>query len=488
MRLWISVYLTRLSLDVLCPSWSESPAHGQVILDHDKVRAMTPSAFAMGVRPGMRRGGVSTIAPEATLLDRDPVREASALNDIALCLLQYTPEVAMAADDSLLLDVSASLLAFGGPRGICRRIRQSMALLGFHAQLGMAPTAQGAWLMARAPRRGHRRMLRQRTLIRRMDGLSCQLLPPARPHLDWLEGIGCRTLGALARLPRAGLQRRCGKDISVALDRANGVAPELFDWVVAPSTFQAKLELIERIDHADAVLFVAHRLIQQMTGWLVAQHLAVARIELALDHERGRHAIPPTLLQISLAEPAWHPEHLVRLLKEKLAQLVLTAPVIAVTLSAPDVAARTLPSESLFPEPGGTPADHNRLLELLTARLGADKVLQPLPKADYRPEIANGWQPAPQPKSRPAPVAPAADRPFWLLEQPIALVMQQHRPVYGSRLKMLRGPDRLETGWWDDAPASRDYFIAESDNQVRYWIYRERVDDDIRWFLHGLFA
>lgn len=486
--MWISVHLTQISLDVLCPRWHETPSPARVVLDHERVQALTPLAFRAGVRIGMRRGGVATIAPDAILLERDPRRETAARNDVALCLLQYTPELAYAEDDSLLLDVGASLLAFGGARGICRRIRHSLHLLGFQAQLGMAPTAQGAWLLARHPRPRHRRAVQRQTLEQRMARLACAVLPAARPHQAWLEGIGCRTLGALGKLPRAGLQRRCGKDISAALDRARGTAPELFDWVEAPVIFDARLELIERIDRAESVLFVAHRLLQQMTGWLVARHRAVARIELGLEHERGRHAIPPTVLQISLAEPAWHPEHLVRLLKEKLAQLVLVAPVIAVSLQAPDVVLRPPPSESLFPEPGGTPADHHRLLELLTARLGAANVLQPQRVADHRPEIANGWLPAPQPRPRTPPdTAPPVERPFWLLEKPIALVMQQHRPVYGSRLRMLRGPERIESGWWDDAPASRDYFIAEADNKTRYWVYQDYAQD-MRWFLHGMFA
>ena len=486
--MWISVHLTQLSLDVLCPRWSELPSQARVVLDHERVQAMTPAAADSGVRAGMRRGGVTTIAPEVVLLERDPAREVETRNDVALCLLQYTPELAYAEDDSLLLDVGASLLAFGGPRGICRRIRHSLQLLGFHAQVGMAPTAQGAWLLARHPRPRHRRALQSQTLERRITRLPCSVLPAARPHHDWLEGIGCRTLGALGKLPRAGLQRRCGKDISAALDRAHGKAPELFDWVVAPVIFNARLELIERIDRTESVLFVAHRLLQQMTGWLVARHYAVARIELGLEHERGRHAIPPTLLQISLAEPAWHPEHLVRLLKEKLAQLVLIAPVIAVSLQAPDVVLRPPPSESLFPEPGNTPADHHRLLELLTARLGPEHVLQPQPLADHRPEVANGWLPAPQTKQRALPPGPPlAERPFWLLEKPIALIVQQHRPVYGSRLRVLRGPERIESGWWDGPQVSRDYFIAEADNKARYWVYQDYTQD-MRWFLHGMFA
>jgi protein ImuB len=83
---------------------------------------------------------------------------------------------------------------------------------------------------------------------------------------------------------------------------------------------------------------------------------------------------------------------------------------------------------------------------------------------------------------------PTAARPFWLLEQPLPLVVRQHRPFYGSSLSLLSGPERIEAGWWDGALALRDYFVAQGEEGACYWIYRERDASSARWFLHGLFA
>jgi protein ImuB len=336
------------------------------------------------------------------------------------------------------------------------------------------------------------------SLVRRLDRLPCALLPPARPWLDWLEGIGCRTLGQLRHLPRPGLQRRCGGAVLEMLDDAHGHSTELFVWLEAPPTFRASLELFDRVEHADALLFGARRLLQQMTGWLCARQFAVERIQLLLAHERGRVARAPTVIDLALGEAVWRDEHLVRLLKERLAQLVLDAPVIGLTLEALQVQPMAPPSESLFPEPGGTPQERQRLLELLVARLGAENVLQAVPRADYRPEAANQWLPLPaKPVSRSAlpdlpPGLPGMPRPGWLLAQPIALLMREHRPFYGSPLKMVSVAERIEAGWWGQSQA-RDYFIAEGRDHAHYWVYRERIagsaeDAAPRWFLHGLFG
>jgi len=482
------VHLPHLPLETFRPRWSEPGLH--VVVDRERVLTMSMEAAAAGVRRDMRRAGVLTLCPDAVLHEHDPLRQQQALDDIALTLLQYTPEVALAEEASLLLDVTASLRAFGGRRALCRLVRGSIDALGFTPQLGMAPTAQGAWLLARYRSvRGNarRRAAGMETMARRLDALRCTLLPALRPWQEWLEGIGCRTFADLRRLPRAGLQRRCGKDVLDSLDRAYGQAPELYDWVQAPKTFAAQLELPDRIEHAEAVLFAARRLLLQMTGWLVAQQLAVSRFILLLQHERGRTAIPPTPIEIALADPVWHEEHLTRLLKERLGRIELAAPVIGLRLEAGQVSPMQPPTESLFPDPGGTPADYHRLLELLTARLGDRSVLAPAPRADHRPEVCNAWAPAAT-VTRPAHPPPPVERPFWILETPLALIMRDDRPFYGSPLRLIQGPERIECGWWDGGLVVRDYFIAQGTASTCYWVYRERMGEEVCWYLQGLFA
>lgn len=487
MQLWIAVYLPRLALDALHPPWPlETTACA--VLQRECVVALTSAAAGLGIKPGMRRGGAAAIAPHAILLERDPNAEKAARDGAALALLQYTPEVAHGPGDTLLLNVGASLRIFGGPRALSRRAAATVRALALQACLGMAPTAAGAWLLAHRAPRARRRVLDLSGLAHHLDALPCALLPQAHANLDWLHGIGCRTLGQLRKLPRAGLQRRCGPGLLGALDAAYGDAPEVHAWVVPPLRFRRRFELIERIEHTDAVLAVARKLIEQMSGWLTIRQCAVPRLVLALEHERGRHARPPTLLELVLAEPAWQPAHLLGLLGERLGRMTLEAPVIAVVLEAPQTVPQPAGSTTLFPEPGRTPAERARLLDLLTARLGRERVLHPSPAADHRPEIANRWVGAHDKTPVPVALPTALDRPFWLVDSPLPLQVRHNRPVYGSPLTLVRGPERIESGWWDPALVVRDYFVAEDAHAARYWIYRERGVADARWFLHGLYA
>jgi protein ImuB len=488
MRLWISVHLPLLPLETYRPRWSEPGPH--VVVERERVLVASSCALDAGVRIGMKRNGALTVCPDAVLHERDEKREQAVLDSVAFCLLQYTPEVAFAEQHSLVMDVSASLRAFGGLRRLSRRAQADVLALGFTARFGMAPTAHGAWLLAHAAGTTFTRcrVLRMETLMLLLNRVPCSFLPALAPYHDWLEGIGCRTLGDLRRLPRAGLKRRCNDAVLDELDRAFGQAPELFHWIETPEVFTAKLELPDRIDHAEGVLFGARRLLLQMTGWLTARQRAVERFILAMEHERGRQAVPPTFLEIALAEAAWQEPHLTRLLKERLGRITLAAPVIVLSLEATQTIAMAPPSASLFPEPGGTPADFQRLIELLSARLGDDAVVVPAVEADHRPEVCNRWLPATTAKRAVRPKLPDYERPFWLLDAPIELILRDDRPFYGSPLRLRSSAERIECGWWDGKLIVRDYFVAQGAEPARYWVYRERLGDDIRWYLHGLFA
>ena len=460
------------------------------MLDKGRVLDADAAARAQGFVDGMRRGGVLTLAPNADLRERELAREEQTVRGVAFALLQFTPNVVIAAENVVLADVSASLRLFGGLRALRWQIHRVVADVGVTCTQALAPTAEGSWLIARA---GGGVALTQRSLARVLARIPLTILPAARRFADWFDGLGCSTIDDVTRLPRAGLKKRCGTALLEALDRAKGEAPEVHEWLTMPPAFDARVELPDRIEHVEATLFAARRLTLQMTGWLAARQLAVARFVVSLEHERGRAAIAPTEVEVALGEPTWHEEHLMRLLRERLARIELVAPVIALRLEAKDVREAEAPSESLFPEPGGTPQDHARLMELLVARLGSENVMKPAPVADFRPEVAARWVPVSS-DARPASTDLPRDlpRPAWLLDVPIQLIMRGHRPFYGTPLRMVSPGERIECGWQDGHIVTRDYFVAESENHLHYWIFRARVgsrdEREPRWFLHGLFG
>jgi protein ImuB len=531
--LWLGIYLPQLALEVFerTVDYNGSDARTSVALavcDRLHVLLTNPGAQALGVRNGIKRATALALAPDLRMLERDPTREQQALEQIACWLLQFTPSISLIApaasagkaarhrvraslpNSGLLLEVEPSLRLFGGLDALWNRIKSGLHTLGFSAQLACAPTARGAWLLSLQSDGVIAQD--QAQLNARLAALPLCLLDSAAPHRDTFESIGTRTIKELQLLPRAGLARRFGHELLHELDQALGKKADPRAWFEAPPSYSARLELLADIENAEALLFAAQRLLIEMTGWLSALHVAVRSFELHGIHDD----LPATQLPIRMTEASRDLERMVGLLRERLAVTKLPAPVHTLILICGEVVPLSLPNQELFPTPRSTQESLGRLIERLQTRLGRQQIQRLCVLQDHRPEAAYRLEEIDQAFEISSPVAALATsastsntstsntsdsialsshsslpRPLWLLRTPVPISERNNRPYWGSSLNLLAGPERIESGWWDGALVQRDYFIAEDDANVLYWIYRERLgstDPGKGWFLQGRFG
>lgn len=364
------------------------------LADHVHILLPDLDAYRAGVRAGHSRSSALALAPGLKMLTGDIARETQAFESMALALLTYTPKVSLGHAHTLLLEVGSGLRLFGGLRALLSRIAGTVSEFGYTTRIACAPTPWSAWLLAqariagkRAPRRW--RVVKERSLARVLDRLPVVLLPVAAAHRDAFAQVGCTTLSELRRLPRAGIVRRFGSDILTLLAQAYGDCPDPRESFCAPASFHAQLELPSRVDNADALLFAARRLIVQLAGWLSAHHAALSGYTLLLEHElAARHAPKTSNLPVAWALPSRDAEHLIWLLREKLNQTVLAAPVIGLKLIADRIDDYAASSDTLFPMPESDGTSIARLLEKLSARLGPENVMQMSVHDDHRPEHA----------------------------------------------------------------------------------------------------
>jgi protein ImuB len=424
--------------------------------------------------------------------DDPPFPTDAALQALAVWALQFTPRVAV-AEEAVLLEVAASLRLFGGRAALRERLWGGAQELGAVA-LAWAPNAVAALALARAGLEDGV----SAPLAGVLDALPMATLSAVRPHLPILARIGCRTLGDLRRLPRAGLARRFDAALLAALDQAYGRAPETHVWVALPAVFDARLELPHRVDDAGTLVFGARRLLLQLSAWLAARHSGVTAFTLHWAHDamRSRGVGEGGQLTVRTAEPTREAGYLSRLLAEHLSQVVLAAPVGDLRLTAEGVVPLAPQSASWLPDEACGQEPLPQVLERLAARLGEDRVVRPVLCEDHRPEAMGRWQPAAQVLPRGAgPMAPAGPQPTWLLARPLKLLMRQHRPLYQGELQLLLGPQRVEGGWWDrdettghTRHAVRDYWVARSPLAGVLWVFQTRLADEPAWYLHGIFA
>ena len=462
---------------------------------------------------------------------------ADALAGLAAWALQFTPRVAVLEGAAVLMELDASRRLFGGTAALRARVQDEAAQLGV-AALGWAPTGLAALTLARGAVRGAATPAVALAVgdagqapgwPQALDRQPFDALSAAAAHAPTLARLGCRTLADVRALPRGGVSRRFGAGLLAALDQAYGLRPEAHAWVTLPETFSVRLELPSRVENAPALLWGARRLLLQLCGWLAARHAGVTALTLHWQHDslRARDAGEGGALALRTADATRDIEHLGRLLAEHLAHVTLAAPVGELRLDADCVQPLAPASASLLPETVCAGESLQAVVERVAARLGPQRVLQPVQRDDHRPEWMTHWQPVQRalPGPRAAPPAPAdpLPQPTFLLDAPLRLAVRDHRPLYQGPLELLLGPHRVEGGWWDriapaeqpaapardttqptgDADAAagpgpqhnatrqvaRDYWVAVSAHAGVLWVFQQRLgEEDAGWYLHGLYA
>ena len=175
--------------------------------------------------------------------------------------------------------------------------------------------------------------------------------------------------------------------------------------------------------------------------------------------------------------------HFALLLREQLQQTALPEAVRAIALEVQAIEPLEHSNQSLFSDELHEEGNWPRLVERLRSRLGAAAVHGIVLCADHRPERAGA-------EAEPGARQLTLDfglRPFWLLARPQALEENGSIPCHHGPLKLLAGPERIESGWWDGADVARDYFIARAADEALLWVYRERSPAGA-WYLHGIFS
>lgn len=418
-----------------------------------------------------------------------------AVRGLSLWCLQFTPRVAIVEDAAVVMELRASVRLFGGGKNLRSRLEEEAVDLGV-TQVAWAATSLAAVAFARA---GVGNGFRE-PLDKALNRLPMECLAGVARHAGILARLGCRTIGDVRALPRGGLSRRFDKNLLLQLDQAYGLVPEAHAWAEIPETFQARLELQARIEHAPAILFGARRLLMQLCGWLAARHAGVTTYTLRWWHDvmRSRDAGDSGELTVRTAEPMRNLEHLSRLLAEQLTRVELKAPVGDLELIADDVTPLEEHSASLVPDARAGDESLTLVLERIAARLGAERVLRPVTNEDHRPEWAVQWQEAPKPRPRKRARRSELPQPTFLLQQPLRLALRDNRPMFQGPLQLITGPHRVEGGWWHriteeggakPANVQRDYWVANSAYAGTLWIYQERLgNSESAWYLQGCFA
>jgi protein ImuB len=480
--LWFALTFPKLPLEAQSErAAARQTVAGALVVQHGHVCVVDDVAEAAGVMPGMRFSTARSILPEGRVVERDAAaitREQVALDALACFAGSVTPTVCLDPPATLLLEIGGCLRLFGGLAPIVDHLSRGCAERGFVTQIGVAPTPRGAqWLAQRAaampaasaaraspsaPLAGASRSgIGARACCLTLEALPDMLadLPlgvlAARPEIiGRLHAFGARSIGDLMALPRAGLARRIGPEVVAQVLQAVGELPDPRAPVVFPEHFQHRVELPAPASDAAMLGFPARRLIADLCGWLAARQAGATRCTLLFTPER--RGLPVQRLELRLSTASRDPARFQRLLRERLDRTRLAAPVgeIALEAGAPGEVVPLPGQNASLLDTRQPVAPLDVLIERLRARLGEDAVHGLCVYPDHRPECATrqaavGFAAASGKLS-------AALRPLSLLDPPEPLGEVDGRPTRrGEPLELLSGPERIESGWWDEGELSQ---------------------------------
>lgn len=431
-------------------------------------------AAAAGIHPGQSLGAARARLPEVLAKPRQSLAEPAVQETLAAWAYGFSSQVLCLPPSpqlpaALALEVGGSLNLFDGWPGLSGLLRDGMRQLDHAHSLACAPSVAGAWLLASA---GHDGMAVTdgRQLQHALAQLTLTQAGLAPRQLAALQAMGLRRLGDVFTLPRPELARRLGPELLDWLDRLRGQAADPYPPYRPPTQFFQRIEFDYGIQTHMALQFALRRLCRELAAFVFARAGGVLHFTLELEHED----LPASTIAVGLRQAMNAPDALFDAARGRLEHAALPAAVVALGLRARDLPPMAPERRDLFdPGPRGD-LDLPGLIERLRARLGDEAVCQLQHYPDHRPERA--WRIG----ECQAQAGHAANhRPHWLLPRPI--------PLRNQVLRILRGPERIETGWWDDHDVRRDYVIAELDTGQHAWLFRDAGSEGA-WMLHGWFA
>lgn len=470
--LWACVLLPQLALDGVMrrrPNPEEPLALLTGTAGRRVLQTVNPAARALGLRAGQSLISAQMLIREFATVEVDPAHTEQLQQLLAAWAYGFSSQVSLKYPRALLMEIESSLGLFGPWPVFEARLRKELSALGFSHRIVVAPNPVAARMLANA--HDGLSILDAGQLRQALELMPLDRIGLSRDVATAFSRMGLRCLREVLTLPRNTLARRFPAQVLQHLDNLLGERPVAVECYTPPDYFDARIELNFDVESHQALLFPLKRLVSDLAAFLAGRDSGVQRFGLYLEHHDGPH----TLVPVGLLSAEREAGMLFELARGRLEQIQVRSPVHAVRLQARDLPAFVPVHRQLFDERPQQALPWEQLRERLRARLGDDSVSSLRMHADHRPECA--WQP--QAHNKVQSVAPSVPRPGWLLATP--------QPLPDSQTRILAGPERIESGWWDGGDVRRDYYLIETRTGQRGWAYRS-VGDNGDLLLHGWFA
>ncbi|HVY27235.1 MAG TPA: DNA polymerase Y family protein [Polyangiaceae bacterium] len=476
----------------------------------EPLAAVNREAERFGVRARQTIAEASALVSQLVVVKVRQVEVERTLGCLAEVALGYGATVALAAPDTVWVDITGSAHLFGGEEALALDLAERVRELGHRAKVAVSGGPELARAFARWSAPAHRKEANAGVRIISPSGtdvavadLPIQALPLGPDNLGYLMRLGLLTWGELGRQPRSALAPRLGKEAARVLELCSGVDSAPLVPYQPSRTVEEASSWDDAVSGTEPLGFVLRGLAARISARLCARGEAAELLDVTLLHDpviaRFRGVPTETVLHFKLSQPLHREAELRRIVASRLERLTLGAPSVGMKLSVPrlgPMVQRQLSlSELLVGDTTSGEEDLPLVLAELTADIGEDRVGVLSLVDAHRPEAQSALgaalpeQPGhPKRKGKrakshsPAPKSSLrkTEPPIWsrlpspptrLLPNPIELssvISAGSTLVLGHTLytiERLRFEQRLDAVEWWSWPVARDY--------LRLWLSSE---------------
>ncbi|HEY1676142.1 MAG TPA: DNA polymerase Y family protein [Candidatus Sulfotelmatobacter sp.] len=406
------------------------------------VCSLNRHAYEIGIVRGTTQAEIDTF-PQATILTRSKVEEASAKAALLECAGTFSPRVEDASSDGeflCVIDIVGTEKLFGSPGELAETLLKRAHALGIAARIAVSGNFHAAICLVRGAPKNPITVIPAGAEASTLAPLPLSVLGLSEELAGTFSLWGIRTLGMLAALPEKSLIARVGQEGRRIFQMARGEFSHHFLPVENEFRLEERMELEVPVELLTSLLFVIDAMLEQLTIRASAHALALATVTVTLSLEGGAQhtrAVHPAL-------PSNDRQLWIKLLHLDMEAHPPQAAIIALTVSAePGKTGKV--QLGLFSPPLPEPARLDVTLARVRAIVGEKNVGRPELKDTHRPDAYH--------------LAPFSVQP----------AVGQHNMAHPSRtvMRQLRPPEQILVTLRDHKPASiffrgKHYFAEQA--------------------------
>jgi protein ImuB len=476
--LWIYLHFPRLQLDLVEAAGAESQNEHErlplpraiVDVTNNTLCQLNQVALSKGLSLNMGLASASLSCSDLQLHEYSGDIESKHIVNIADNLYLFTCDIVLAPPNAILLRVQNMLGLYGGLQAYWQVIEQALTRQHVEFIAASGYSIQAAKVLAL----NHKHLISDDRPQIESQLKKCLLTYSDidSKDLQKLARIGIKTYADMCSLPLDELANRVTRFSMSIINELQGKQAAKVTFYQPKPRYHDYVELLYEVSLTAKLLPVIGLSIDKLSEFLHLRNahcLSICMRFFQRDHQAQAH-------QFNSIRPIHKTADWLDIINLKLESIKFESPVYALSLTCEKYEIAEIANDDMFTQKS-THLAALTLLSRLQSKLGSKGINQISFVGDFRPERSTKFTEISTPKYKNAysHTSIFADRPGLLLPTPEPLQLQ---------VQVIKGPERIQTGWWDDHPINRDYYIGQSQDGQQVWIFKTPTQE---WFLHGYF-